>query len=561
MNSLVAEIGLILILATFLAFIARRFKQPMLLGYIIAGMIIGPLGLKLVIDMGTITTLSELGIAFLLFIVGLELDIRKLRNLGVIALIAGAGQVIFTFIITYFVVGLLGFSKTHTFYIAIALTLSSTIIIVKLFSDKNEMNALHARIALGILLVQDFVAVIALAALAKNAITWTTIGVNIAIGIGFFTIALILGMYVLKYVFNPIASSPELLFLGAVSTCFLYAMIAEKIGLSIAIGGFLAGICLAPLPYNLEIISRIKSLRDFFATIFFVTLGMQIVIPQGVNIWLPVILFSLFVIIGNPLIVLILMSIMGFKSRPSFLTGISIAQISEFSLILMAVGVSTGIIPQIIMSIVALVAVITFTVSSYMIIYDEQIYRLFKNIVKPFEKLAIRKLHFEHTPGAVKYDVILCGCNRVGTGVIESAQKLKKKILVIDFNPEVVHKLAKENIHALYGDIGDVEILERIAKYKPELVISTVPDAADNKLLLQKMKKHKKIKMILTANNTEEALDLYCEGADYVLLPHQLGRDHIALILREKTKNIAKLEQERERHIERIKKRKTEGSY
>ncbi|MBW2978600.1 cation:proton antiporter, partial [Candidatus Woesearchaeota archaeon] len=291
--TLIVEIGLILILATFLAYIARRLKQPMILGYIIAGMIIGPLGFKLVIDMDTITTLSELGIAFLLFIVGLEIDIRKLRNLGLIALVAGIGQVIFTFIITYLVVNLLGFSQIHTLYISIALTLSSTIIIVKLLSDKNEMNALHGRIALGILLVQDFVAVIALAALAKNAITWTTVGLNVAVGIGFFAVALIAGMYILKYLFNPIASSPELLFLGAVSTCFMFAMISEKIGLSIAIGGFLAGICLAPLPYNLEIVSRIKSLRDFFATIFFVTLGMQVVIPNGVNIVFPVILFSL----------------------------------------------------------------------------------------------------------------------------------------------------------------------------------------------------------------------------------------------------------------------------
>ncbi|MBW2978800.1 cation:proton antiporter, partial [Candidatus Woesearchaeota archaeon] len=296
--------------------------------------------------------------------------------------------------------------------------------------------------------------------------------------------------------------------------------------------------------------------------IFFVTLGMQVVIPNGVNIVFPVILFSLLVIIGNPLIVLLLMSVMGFKSRPAFLTGISIAQISEFSLILVAMGVNLGVVPQIIMSIIALVAVITFTVSSYMIIYDEQLYRIFHKIIKPFEKLAIRRLHFEHMPGAVKYNIILCGCNRVGRGVIESAKKIKKNVLVIDFNPEVVHKLAKEKIHALYGDVGDVEIVERISKHKPELIISTVPDMTDNQLLLQKIKpKYPKTKMIVTANNIDDALELYTNGADYVLLPHQLGRDHIALILREKTKNIRQLSQEKQRHIERIKKRKNEGVY
>ena len=561
MNNLIAEIGLILILATFLAFIAKRLKQPMILGYIIAGMIIGPLGFKFVMNLDTIGILSELGVAFLLFIVGLELDVRKLRTLGMIALVAGIGQIVFTFAIGYALVRLLGFSASITFYIAIALTLSSTIIIVKLLSDKNELNALHGRIALGILLVQDFVAVIVLAALAKNAITWQMVGTNITMGIAFFAIAIILGMFVLKYLFDPISKSPELLFLAAVSTCFLFAMIAQEMGFSIAIGGFLAGICLAPLPYNIEIISRIKSLRDFFATIFFVTLGMQIVLPAGTSIFLPVLLFSLFVLIGNPLIVLILMSVMGFKSRPSFLTGLSIAQISEFSLILVAVGVSTGALPPAIMSIIALVAVITFTISSYMITYDEKLYRMFKKTIKPFEKLAIRKLHLEHMPGDTDYQIILCGCNRVGRGVLESAEKLKKRVLVIDFNPEIIHKLAKEKVHALYGDIGDVDILERILRHKPEMIVSTVPDLIDNCLILQTIKrKNSKLKIILTANTLDDALELYHEGADYVLLPHQLGRDHIATLLNQNTKQLHKLKEERTKHIKRIKQRKLEGN-
>jgi len=324
-----------------------------------------------------------------------------------------------------------------------------------------------------------------------------------------------------------------------------------------AIGAFLAGISLAPLPYHIEIASRIKSLRDFFATIFFVTLGMQIVLSGITALIWPIILLSLFVLVCNPLIVIFLMSVMGFKSRPSFLTGISLAQISEFSLIMMAAGFSLGIFPQVLVSVIAIIAVVTFTISSYLITYDEQLYRFFKKFVKPFEKLAIKGFNLEYLPETeLDYKIILCGCDRIGHAILESAQKMKKSILVIDFNPELIKHLMKEKVHCLYGDISDVEIMNRLNFKKVEIVISTVPDFEDSVLLTKKVKNvNKKALVIVTAEDIDDALDLYNHGADYVILPHMLGGEHISIVLQETAKDIGKLIKSKKNNIAKLRKR------
>ena len=556
--NLIADIGIILIVATILAIVARFLKQPLIIGYMLAGIIIGPLGLGWVVNHDVITTLSEIGIAFLLFIVGLELDIRKLKHLGAVSLIVGLGQVVLTFIAGYILAIFLGLPSTYAFYVSIALTLSSTVIIIKLLSDKNEINALHGRIALGVLLVQDFIAVMILAMMSNSGqITTSHIMSNLITGIGFFAVSIVIGTVLLKYLFKPIAKSTELLFLGAVSWCFAYAMLSHWFGFSIAIGAFLAGISLAPLPYHIEIASRIKSLRDFFATIFFVTLGMQIVLTGIQYLVWPIVLLSLFVLVCNPLIVMILMSVMGFKARPSFLTGISLAQISEFSLIMMATGYTVGIIPQTIVSVIAIIAVITFTISSYMITYDEQLYRLLKRLLKPFEKLSIKGFDLEYLPEKeADYKIILCGCDRIGHAILDSAQKMNKSILVVDFNPELIKKLMKEKIHCLYGDISDIEIMNKLNFRKAEIVISTIPDYADNSMLAKKVKSvNKRAIVIVSAEDVDDALELYNNGADYVILPHMLGGEHISVLLQETAKNLGKIMKSKRFNIAKLKKR------
>jgi len=358
------------------------------------------------------------------------------------------------------------------------------------------------------------------------------------------------GAYVLKYLFKFIAKNQELLFLFSVAWCFFLAMLSRTFHFSIAIGAFLAGVSLANLPYNIEIISKTKSLRDFFATIFFVALGMEMTFGSMKGILLPVVVFSLFVLIGNPLIIQLVMSLFGYKARTSFITGISLAQISEFSLILMAFAYSRGIITQQVFSIIAFVGVITITISTYMITYERRIYSLFKPIAKFFEKRKSKKLEFYPVK---RYDAVLCGCRRMGGVILKTLKQLKKNVLVVDFDPDIIKKLIKQKQPCIYGDIGDLELIEKLPFAQAKFLISTIPDTEDNMLLIGRAKGvNKNIVAIVTADLVDEALQLYDAGADYVILPHYLSGKHVALILEEVHNDIKRILKHRRRHIKEL---------
>jgi Trk K+ transport system NAD-binding subunit len=331
------------------------------------------------------------------------------------------------------------------------------------------------------------------------------------------------------------------------------------IGCSVAIGAFLAGVSLASLSYNLEIISMVKSLRDFFATIFFVSLGMQITLAATMLV-APIIMFSLLVVVGGPLIVMVLMSLSGYSKKVSFLSGIAIAQISEFSLIIIALGRSLGHIPKEIVSLTAIIAVVTITISTYLIQYNNQLYLRFSRFLSVFERLSKKVKHLEYRPAAFKADVVLCGYNRVGYSILKKLQAMKKSLLIVDYNPELIKQLAKEGVPCVYGDIGDLEILNRLDLANIEILISTVPDASDNLLLIKKTKEvNKKAVVIVTANQIDEALRLYDAGADYVVLPHFLGGEHVSILLEDFTKDFNKILETRLSHIRELSHRKTLG--
>lgn len=555
MTNLLTELGVIVIIATACALVARLLKQPLLLSYILAGILIGPYGLELVTDYSTITVVSELGIAFLLFIVGLELDINKIKNLGAISLIAGIGQVTFTFLAGYFFTQWIGFPPIPSIYISIALTLSSTVLVVKLYEEKNQLDTLHGRIALGILLVQDFLAVLSMAMLSGSAdFSTALVATALLKGLGFFIVAMLLGQYLLPALFKFVAESQELLFIASVAWCFLFAIIAEWLELSVAIGAFLAGISLASLPYSFEIINKTKSLRDFFATIFFVALGMQIVFHNILN-YLPTIFWlSIFVLIGNPLIVMILMSLFGFKSRTSFLTSIAIAQISEFSLVFVLFAYQNGLVPQFVISVIAVIAVLTFTLSSYMITYGDKLYEKLYPALRLFEKISLRKMEFGYLPAAQKrYDIVICGCDRIGKTVLIKLLHMGKHVLVIDSNPEIIKSLITNHIPCIYGDLTDHTIFTKINLKHAKIVISTIADELVNTALAKKIKQlNKKIIRIVTADHHNPAMHLYNAGVDYVIMPHRIGGHYIASLLQEILKNPNQLKQIRKEHINEL---------
>jgi len=303
-QSLVFDFAVIIIIASILAYFLRLLKQPLILAYIITGLLAGQLLPNLIQDTTLIDFFSQIGIAFLLFIVGLSLSFSKLKEVGKIALITGFGQVVFSAIVGYFIAVYLGFTNIHAAYIGLALAFSSTIIVIKLLSDKNDLDALYGRISIGFLLVQDFIAIIALVVLSSlnnyDSSVINLIFINL-LKITLLLIAVyILSRYALPTIFSRVARNQELLFISSISWLFFLAIGSVALGFSVEIGAFLAGIALANLPYHYEISSKIKPLRDFFLVLFFVALGAQINLGSFNELLIPAIVLSLFVLITNP---------------------------------------------------------------------------------------------------------------------------------------------------------------------------------------------------------------------------------------------------------------------
>src|SRR3989344_877751 len=387
--SFFAELGLIVLVATFFGLIFRYLKQPTILAYIFTGIVLGGSVLNVIHFNEFITVFSELGIAFLLFLVGLNLDLRVLREIGKPSIIVGAGQILFTSILGFIISNLLGFGFLEAVYIAIALSFSSTIIIVKLLGDRKELNSLYGKISIGVLLLQDFIAILVLLFISSlgegTGISQIVIDFIVK-GFAFFAFSFFVARFLLTKMFDKSAESQELLFLAAISWCMLLTVFSKFLGLSFEIGAFVAGVSLASIPYSFEVSGKIKYLRDFFLVLFFVSLGSTIVVTSFNQVLVQALILSALVLIGNPLIVMVLMQFLGYRSKTSFLVGLTIAQISEFSLIVIAIGLKVGHISNEIVSVITLTAVITITISRYYIIYSQKIYSLFGGMLKKLQR-------------------------------------------------------------------------------------------------------------------------------------------------------------------------------
>lgn len=528
-QSLLFNLGVILIVATFFAYLARIFKQPLIPAYIIAGLVIGPIGLKLIQDIGLIHSISEIGIIFLLFIVGLEIDLKKLKSVGTVAIITGVLQVILTFIAGYFVALLLGFDTINSIYAGLIIAFSSTMIVIKLLVDEDELSTLHGRILLGILFVQDLLVIIALTLiLSSDSLTASTIFLSLLKFIILLAIAYVSNKFIVYPLFKYAAKSPELLFLLSIATCFFFVMIAYFLDFSIAIGAFFGGITLANLPYNLNIVSRVSSLKDFFATIFFVSLGLQLAFANFSVILTPLLVFLALVIFLKPLIVMIILSLFGYDKRNSFVSSVALAQISEFGLILV---LAVNNISNELFSITILLGVISIALTSYIMQYELFVYNKIHPLLSIFEKLSTKKkyLGYEHKDHP---QVILFGADRVGGTFLKNFKFLKTKMFVIDYNPEIIESLKNQKTPCIYGDVSNLEILKRINFTSAKVVISTIPSLKDNKVLIDFLKDLRSdAAIILTARTSEDAIELYKEGANYVLIPYVKSGEILSSLL------------------------------
>jgi Kef-type K+ transport system membrane component KefB len=547
------SLGMILIFATILAFIVRLFKQPLVPAYILAGLILGPLGFGLIKEPTSIRIMSELGIAFLLFVVGLEIDIRKLRHVGLVSTLGGFLQVAISFALGFYIASLLGFSQFESIVLGLVLAFSSTMIVVKLLADSEEIDTLHGRIILGILIVQDILVILALSFITTannlNAIFILTALIR---GFILFASAYLTGRYVFPKLFQIAAKSQEVLFLSSLTVLFLFAILADLLSFSIAIGSFVAGLSLANLPYNIDVVGRVKPLKTFFATIFFVSLGMQLsTIPQSLlkNVGI----FLLLIILVKPLLIFLITYIFKYERRTSFLTGLSLGQTSEFSLILVMVPFVLANISSEVFSMVILLTIVTMILTSYLVEFREYIYEFFNPLLKLFEKVFGRnKPQLEYIKKNKEINFVLCGKHRMGS-IIYKHFKNKRRLLVIDNNPDVISKLMKEKAPCIYGDIRNAEVLDKLNLRKIKTIISTVPDVNDNAFLLKYIKsKNKKINIIVTANHNYEAIKLYELGADYVIMPHLLSGERVTHMIQKFIKRRSYLKSMSKRHLTQL---------
>lgn len=526
----ITQFGFLILILFLISFITRVLKQPLIIGYIIAGILAGPGYLDIIKDTTLINTFAELGVSFLLFIVGLNLSPRLIKEYARISLIAGLGQIIFTAIVGYGICSGLGFSPVVSLYISIAITFSSTIIIMKLLSDKDDIEKLYGRIAVGILLIQDLVVILLLmgiSSLGTKGILWHTI-FSFLRGIGLIVLLILFTRYILEKITDFLISSQEFLFLFVIVWGLGLAFLFRYIGFSMEIGALVAGILLSTTSYNYAIASKLKVLRDFFIIFFFVFLGSHLTFSDILKFLPQAAVLSFFIFIGKPLIVMALMGLSGYTKRTGCLTGLTLAQISEFSLILIAMGVKRGHLPSDILSLITLVGVITIGASTYMIVYADKIYNRLSKYLYIFERA--KPVEREVTPK--RFGCILIGYNRTGFDILKSLQKLYKDVLVVDFNPAVIRNLKKRGVNCVYGDASDTELLELLKVNRAYMVVSTVPDFSTNLLLVKTIReRNKNAVVILTARHISDALILYEEGADYVILPHFLGGLYTAQLI------------------------------
>lgn len=524
----------------------KLFKQPLVVGYILSGILVGPYVLKILNSNEQIELFSKIGITILLFIVGLSLRPDTIKETGKVSLITGLGQIIFTSVIGFGVMILLGFDKITALYGSIALTFSSTIIILKLLSDRGDLEKLYGKISIGFLLVQDLVATLLLVVIPfLGSFATRDEGMESAFillflkGVAASFILYLISKYILPKLFNYLAKSQELLFLFSVTWGLVLAGLFHKMGFSIEIGALIAGVTLSASNYSYEISSRMRSLRDFFIVLFFILLGSNLVLSEiGLSV-IPALILSLFVLIGNPLIVFILMNLLGYRKRTSFMAGLTVAQISEFSLILMAVGLSMGHISQSAVSLITLVGIITISGSTYLVLYADQIYEK----IRPFlSLLEIKKNnHEENKSFDIAYDMIIFGYGRVGYEFVKVAQKTNASYLVVDYNPDIISNVNNKGINFKFGDVEDVEFLDEIQVIKAKKVVSTIPDFDVNMLLIKHYRNKNKDGVIITTSHyIGETKKLYGAGATYVIMPHYLGAYHASDMLQkyEKEKDV-----------------------
>jgi len=543
-DNLLSDIGKAILGAAALGLPAYLFRIPLLLAYLVAGVILGPhLGFGLIKSSESISTLSEIGLVLLMFILGLEIDLRKLLQAGKAVLLNGLTQFVGCAILAFLFFGYLGIGKLTgqygLVYLTVACSLSSTLIAVKILSDRMELDALTSRITLGILVIQDLWAIGFLAVQPNlSNLSMNSLALSFGKALLLVVTSWLFARYILPHVFSRVGKQPELMLITAMAWCFSVCGFADSLSLSLEMGALVAGISIASFPYHLDVAAKVSSLRDFFITLFFVSLGLQIPMPTAQVLILSV-MIVVFVLLSRVLTVFPVLHFLKYGNRASLLPALNLSQLSEFALVLAALGVSYGHVTKDLLSAFTISMVVTALISSVVIPSGHDIYRYFTTLL---EKVGFRDHVSDLTQEENNDDhlpqVILLGFYREASSLLQEmlsrySQSAIDKLLVVDFNPEAHHKLKEIGIQCKYGDIGNADTLKHLDLSSAKLFICTIPDhllkGTNNLKLLKTLKKIAPVaKIIVTAETINSAREMYNEGADYVFVPRLVTAHYLA---------------------------------
>ncbi len=536
MNNIFVQLAIILGLSSVLGYGVIKLKLPLIVAYLIGGLIIASTAIFDPRASEVLHFLPDIGIAFVLFLIGMELDLREIRNLGKPIIISGTLQIIITTIIGSSIARLLGFGILESWYLGVGLSFSSTILVIKLLIDRHDVGALYGKLAVGILLLEDLLAVILLVVLTAST---TILGVGVSQAFPILALilkaALLLGLagimseFILPTIFKAVSRQSELLFITALAWCFIYISLAIFMGFSVVIGAFLAGIALANSPMHFHIQGKVKPLREFFVTLFFVYLGTQVDFKHIAHVYPMMLIFTGYTLFIKPIIFLLILGIFGFRKHTIFQTALNLTHISEFSLILLLVGFKLGVVSQVALTTIALSAVLSMIVASILITNSNKLYKKLNMIIGFFErknyKHSSEKGSSEHS---LDGHVVVIGARKVGGEIVKLLKRENIPQIVLDFNPHQVEVLIKEQVPVLYGDMGDPEVLDGLNLPNAKMIISTAAGLEDNKLLLEELKvRHINVPVIVRSDTAENAKDLYKAGADFVIIPEILAGDFL----------------------------------
>lgn len=549
-SSIFTQLSIIIVIGGVISVLMRLLRQPLIIGYILTGIVAGPSVLGLIHDKSVFEAYSEIGITLLLFIIGLGLNVGVIKSLGrvslmtasaVMAVVGGAGIL---------AGNLLGFTPTESMIIGFALFFSSTIIILKVLSDKRELTRLHGQIAMGVILVEDVVATFALLFVAAagtaggfsigDVATLLLTGAGLGLGLALFSTK------VMPHFIKFLAGSQELLFIFTIGWGFGVATLFDLSGFSHEVGALFAGVSLASLPYATEMAARLKPLRDFFIVLFFVVLGENLGFEALNQSLVPALVLSLIVIIAKPLVVMSSLGALGYTKLTSFKAAINLSQVSEFSIILVVFAASVGLVDPQLTAVITLVALITISTSTYLMKYDDDIYRLLEPKLHIFERKNIK----EHKRKKQTFPIILFGYHRGGHEFLQAFRDMKQRYLVVDYDPEVIEHLDRQGIRNTYGDATDEELLHEINANKAKLIVSTVTEMGVNRALLGYLRYHNPTAVFIChADSYDQAADLYRHGATYVMLPHFLGSERIGGFIKKHGFNHRAFDAYRKQHV------------